>query len=63
MRPIGWSKRSVQLECGTCGAHTRLQFIPYLTALKAGVPLQCRECGAEEVPQDRRTDRHVAVQA
>jgi hypothetical protein len=68
MRPIGWSKRSVQLECGSCGAHMRLQFLPYLTALKAGVPLRCSECGAEEVAEDRRrvaaagtAERRVAV--
>ena len=55
MRPIGWSKRSVQLQCESCGSHTRLELLPYLTALESGVPIACRECGAQAVPDDRRT--------
>lgn len=55
MRAIAWSKRSVQLQCETCGAHTRLRLLPYLRAVESGVALACRECGAEAVPEERRS--------
>jgi hypothetical protein len=70
MKPVGWSKRSVQLECERCGAHKRMEFLPYLSAVKAGTPVPCRECGTEEVPADRRraaaaptVERRVALPA
>lgn len=68
MRPVGWSKRSVQLECDLCGSHKRLELWPYLVALKERSPLRCEGCGAERVPVDRRqsttghtVERRVAV--
>jgi hypothetical protein len=56
MQPIGWSKRSVQLQCDICGSHTRLELLPYLSALKRGIPLQCPGCGARAGPRHRRQD-------
>ena len=68
MKPVGWTKRRVQLECGHCGARTKVEWLPYVSALESGVPLQCRECGAEGGPSDRRqtvtavaVDRRAAV--
>ena len=70
MRPIGWSKRSVQLQCESCGSHMRVALLPYLSAMDSGVPVACHECGAEAVPEDRRTvadaptaERRVVVPA
>jgi ribosomal protein L33 len=57
MRPLGWSKRSVQLECESCGAHQRLEFLPYLSAVKRTIPLECSSCGVRSVPKDRRRER------
>ena len=54
MTPIGWTKRRVQLRCERCGSRTKVEWLSYISALESGVPLQCRECGAEEVPLDRR---------
>ena len=54
MKPIGWTKRRVQLRCESCGARCRVEWLPYISALESGVPLRCRECGAVEVPLDRR---------
>ena len=54
MRPIGWSKRSVHLECEACGSHARLELLPFLTVLSERRPLRCPGCGAVEVPEDRR---------
>src|SRR5436190_19872824 len=54
MKPIGWTKRRVQLECEHCSARTKVEWLSYVSALESGVPLGCRECGAEEVPRDRR---------
>jgi hypothetical protein len=68
MKPIGWSKRSVHLQCDGCGAHTRVELWPYLLAVENGAPVRCSGCGVEEVPEDRRTvdtsrtvERRVAV--
>jgi hypothetical protein len=70
MKPIGWTKRSVQLECDSCGAHTRLELLPYLSAVRHGIPLQCWGCGEQEIPGDRRraeaaptAERRVMVRA
>ena len=70
MRPVGWSKRSVQLECESCGAHNRVEFLPYLSAVEAGAPLECGSCGARAIPRDRRSEpvapsveRRVAIPA
>jgi len=70
MRPIGWSRRSVQLQCESCGSHTRVELLPYLSAMESGAPMPCRDCGAEAVPQDRRAlaaaptvERRVLLQA
>lgn len=54
MKPIGWTKRRVQLECEHCSARTKVEWLSYISALESGVPLGCRECGAEEVLGDRR---------
>lgn len=53
MRPIGWSKRSVQLECEDCGSRTRIELLPYLSRLESEVPVACRECDAAAVPKNR----------
>jgi hypothetical protein len=54
MKPIGWTKRRVQLECQQCGARTKVEWLPYISALESGVPLPCRGCGVEAAVQDRR---------
>ena len=63
MKPIGWTRRRVQLQCERCGARTKVEWLPYISALESGVPMRCRECGAEDVPRDRRqTVMPVAVE-
>jgi hypothetical protein len=48
----------------------RVALLPYLSAMDSGVPVACHECGAEAVPEDRRTvadaptaERRVVVPA
>jgi hypothetical protein len=54
MTPVGWTKRSVRLQCGSCGSRMNVEWLPYISALESGVPMQCRECGVEGIPGDRR---------
>ena len=43
MKPIGWTKRRVQLECEHREARTKVEWLSYISALESGVPLQCRK--------------------
>jgi len=54
MRPTGWTKRRVQLECQHCNARTKVEWLPYISALESDVALPCPECGTEEYVEDRR---------
>jgi len=54
MRPIGWAKDRVRLECGECGALNDLEWSRYLTALDAGLTHRCTGCGNEQEVKDRR---------
>jgi hypothetical protein len=54
MKPIGWTKRRVQLECAHCHARLKVEWLPYISALESEIALPCPECGTEEFVQDRR---------
>jgi hypothetical protein len=63
MKPIGWTKRRVQLECAGCGARQKVEWLPYISALESDIALPCPECGTEEHVEDRRRhDSTVSVE-
>jgi DNA-directed RNA polymerase subunit RPC12/RpoP len=60
MKPVGWSKRSVQLECESCGSHMRLALLPYLATAKNGRQIACETCGVQSAPTvARRVPLHA----
>jgi hypothetical protein len=54
MKPIGWTRMRVQLECRHCHTRTKMEWLPYISALESEIAMPCPGCGAVECVEDRR---------